>query len=127
MCITEIVSMLILTEVLSPVFIIVDGFLQRFKCMFLANVSVLASSTQFGEIGGAYPEFAIIIAIGLRGQESTTQVLSSGTSPLRLDDSCDGQAGGQTGCPVTTQGLCSLKIKQRGTFRIESNQIVWFS
>jgi hypothetical protein len=62
--------MLILTEVLSPVFIIVDGFLQRFKCMFLANVSVLASSTQFGEIGGAYPEFAIIIAIGLRGQES---------------------------------------------------------
>jgi hypothetical protein len=62
--------MLILTEVLSPVFIIVDGFLQGFKCMFLANVSVLASSTQFGKIGGAYPEFAIIIAIGLRGQES---------------------------------------------------------
>jgi hypothetical protein len=30
------------------------------------DIHVLPSSTQFGEIGSAYPEFTIIVAIGLR-------------------------------------------------------------
>ncbi len=47
----------------------------------------------------------------------TTQVRSLGSSPLRLDGSNDGQAGGWTGCPVAAQGLYSLKLKPRGLLR----------
>ncbi len=45
----------------------------------------------------------------------TTQARSSSSNPLRLDCSCDGQAGGWTGQPVAAQGLYSLKLKTRGT------------
>jgi hypothetical protein len=41
----------------------------------------------------------------------TTQRGSSGLSPLRLDGSRDGQAGGWTGYPVAAQGLYSLKLQ----------------
>jgi hypothetical protein len=56
----------------------------------------------------------------------TIQVRSSGLSPLRFDGSHDGQAGGWTGYLVAAQGLYSLKLKPRGTIRLESTQIRWF-
>ncbi len=41
----------------------------------------------------------------------TSQVRSSGSSPLRVDGSRDGQARGWTGCPVAAQGLYSLSYQ----------------
>jgi hypothetical protein len=57
----------------------------------------------------------------------TTQVRRSGSSTLRFDGSCDGQAWGWTGYPEAAQGLYSLKLKQRVTNRLKSTQIRWFS
>ncbi len=50
---------------------------------------------------------------------NTTQVRSSGLSPQRFDVFCDELAVGWAGYPVVAQGLYSLKLKPRGTMRIE--------
>jgi hypothetical protein len=56
----------------------------------------------------------------------TTQVKSSGSSPLRLDGSRDGWAGSWNGYLAATLGLYSLKLKPRGTIRLKSTQIALF-
>ncbi len=56
----------------------------------------------------------------------TTQMRSSGSSPLRLDGSCDGQGGDGAGYLVAAQGLYSLSLKPRETIGLESTQIRWF-
>jgi hypothetical protein len=56
----------------------------------------------------------------------TTQRGPSGSSPLRLDSSRNGQGWGWTSFPCA-QGLYSLKLKPRGTIRLESTQIRWLS
>jgi hypothetical protein len=56
----------------------------------------------------------------------TIQRGSPGSSPLRLDGHCDGQAGGWTVYPVATQWLYYLKLKPRGIYqaRVHSDLMV---
>jgi hypothetical protein len=56
----------------------------------------------------------------------TTQVKSSGSSPLRFDGSRDGRARSWNGYLAATLGLYSLKLKPRGTIKFKSIQITLF-
>jgi hypothetical protein len=73
---------------------------------------ILIESTKirwFSRQSGGGGLFLLLKAKNLK----TTQVRSSGSSLLRLDGSCGGQAGGWVGYPVAAQGLYSLKLKPR--------------